>query len=393
MSYLARMIAVYSDSALCQTLQMAVISYNSKFLTVVFLLLIEDAIAQENDVIVSPSCSSQSCRTLSQTSSLTSSHLSLILLPGNHTLNSSLSFEDKATFSLKGMSGEITLVRCIHQSVNIQIQDSLRVSINEITFHGCNLLISDSNYVNVSNTRIMNAFDRVLRVYDSSNVTIDQSNFNNNNQTSVYYGILELSRSKNFAITRSNFTNNSIFYLGAVYTRQSRGFISCCNFTNNTVTERFGGIVVLGDDSLVYVTNSTFLRNDIIDGSIVRFFGRAASAVIISSVFWFNILGSYGSAVATSVLYRGSATVLASEFYHLTAGFSIRTRQQNNDIVIIGCNVFHSNSTVRYSDIIDSHVQILSDNSNGCSRYAIGENGVCTGSNCEGTYNITHFWM
>ena len=263
---------------------MAVIPCGSKyFLTVVILILTQEAIAQESDVIVSPSCSSQSFRTLSQTPSLTSSHLSLILLPGNHIVNSSLSFENKATFSLEGVSEETTFVRCTinsvqnDRSVNIQIQASSRVSINKITFHGCNLSISDSNNINVSNTRFLNAYNCVLMVNDGSNITIDRSYFFNNYQViGIHDGILDLRRSNNFAITRSNFTSNVVFpvHSGVISTERSAGFISCCNFTNNTVMDLYGGMVRLKDESLVFVTNSTFLSNNFLEfgGSAILVF-------------------------------------------------------------------------------------------------------------------------
>ena len=179
---------------------MAVILCESKyFLIMVILMLIQEAIAQED---VSPSCSSQSCRTLSQIPSLTSSHLSLILLPGNHTINSSLSFVNKTDISLKGIYGEVTFVRCTINdgSVNIQFQGSSRVSIKKITFHRCSLSIFDSNNINASNVRLLNAYNRVLWIYNSFNITIDRSHFDSNQEGC---DVLKLSRSKNFAITRS----------------------------------------------------------------------------------------------------------------------------------------------------------------------------------------------
>ena len=45
-----------------------------------------------------------------------------------------------------------------------------------------------------------------------------------------------------------------------------------------------------------------------------------------------------------------------------------------------------STLTVTDNRNLDRNVQVLSDNSIGCSRYAIGEAGVCTSPNCEGMY-------
>ena len=379
---------------------MAVIPCGSKyFLTVVILILTQEAIAQESDVIVSPSCSSQSFRTLSQTPSLTSSHLSLILLPGNHSINSRLSFVNKTAFSLEGVSEETTFVRCTinsvqnDRSVNIQIQRSSRVSINKISFHGCNLSISDSNNINVSNTRFLNAYNCVLMVYNGFNITIDLSRFSNNYQViGIHDGILDLRRSKNFAITRSNFTNNVVIpvYSAVISTEHSVGFISCCYILNNTVMESYGGMVRIQDESLVFVTNSTFLNNNFLEfgSSVILVFSSTASATVISSIFRFNTADRYGSAIRTHS--TGNATVLACEFSHNRAGrngYSIKTFNYDSDI-LIGCSQFHNNSNTddtAYRDL-DSNVQVLSNNSIGCSRYAIGEAGVCICPNCEGMY-------
>ena len=234
--------------------------------------------------------------------------------------------------------------------------------------------ISDSNNVNISNTRFLNAYNRVLRVYNSSNLTIDRSQFSHNYRFVAYDCILEL-RSKNFAITRSNFTNNVAIhsYSDVINTRQSVGFISCCNFTNNSV-KSYGAIIELSGHSLV--TNSTFLSNNLTGYSdVIR-----SPATVISSVFQFNTLGNHGSVISL----RAHGSVLASELSHNRAGrygHSIDVYSQGNNV--ISCNQFHNNSNTDNRDL-DSSARVLNNNSIGCGRYAIGEDGVCTNPNCEG---------
>ena len=115
-------------------------------------------------------------------------------------------------------------------------------------------------------------------------------------------------------------------------------------------------------------------------------FSSTASVTVISSVFRFNTPGRHGGTILTH--RTGNATVLASEFSHNRAGsrgYSIKTHDYDSNIVI-GCSQFHNNSNTddtAYRDL-DSNVQVLSNNSIGCSRYAIGEAGVCTSPNCEG---------
>ena len=391
---------------------MAVIPCGSKFFVImVIVLLMQEAIAQENDdVIVSPSCSSQSCRTLSQTPSLTSSHLSLILLPGNHTISSTLSFRNEATFFLEGVSRETTFVICTDinvqyrysVNVNIEIRGSVRVSISNITFQGCNLSISRSNNIDVSNTRFLNAYNRVLGVYNSFNIKIDRSHFDYNHIVSDHYSILALI-SKNFAITQSKFTNNvvSTSYSSVFNTGWSVGVISCCNFTNNSVMDTSGQILRLWGGSLV--TNSTFLSNNLMEFGEVIAFSGSSPATVISCVFRFNILGSFGSVIFIhgTVLASHNAihgTVLASEFSHNVIHGTVSASESSHNgghlidswqsNTVIGCSQFHNNSNTDNRDF-NSHVQLLSNNSIGCSRYAIGEDGVCTGSNCEGMHRLS----
>ena len=252
--------------------------------------------------------------------------------------------------------------------------------------------IVDSNNINVSNNQFLNAYNSVLRIYNSFNVTIDRSHFNKNSyQINVLHdGILELRSCKNFSVTRSNFTNNVIapIHSAVINIERSMGLISCCNFTNNSLLKAFGGVVKLWFESLVFVTNSTFSRNNFNfsewEGSAINLFSSSTSATVISSVFRFNTFGRSGGAL--SVHRDSNATVLASEFSHNRAGrygHSIMTHSNRNSIVI-GCNHFHNNSNTDGTDLLDSNVQVLRNNTIGCSRYAIGEDGVCTNLNCEG---------
>ena len=167
------------------------------------------------------------------------------------------------------------------------------------------------------------------------------------------------------------------------------GIISCCNFVNNSVNGRDSAIVRLNSESFVYVTNSTFLNNHVLeqdhyDGSVILL-ESTTSATVISCVFRFNTAARrFGGGVILTINRASNATVLASEFSHNRAasyGYSIRTSSDNT---VVGCSQFHNNSNTDdsfYRDL-DSDVQVLYI---GCSRYAIGEEGVCTSSNCEGT--------
>ena len=106
------------------------------------------------------------------------------------------------------------------------------------------------------------------------------------------------------------------------------------------------------------------------------------AVTVISSVFQFNTFGRSGAAIY--LRGNGNASVVASEFSHnraISYGYSIKNERHSN-IVYEGCNQFHNyHYTVNRRNLY-GNVQLLSIN---CSRYAHGQDGVCTSPNCKGT--------
>lgn len=285
--------------------------YNYKNLIVTLLLfVIELQFVAALSITVSPST------TVSDINLPSSQSLSIVFLPGNHNLESILTIENRADLSLTGTQG-VTSITCstMHRrSSNLRINRVASITIKNINFIGCNVQVTRSNNTDITLVTFHNNTYGALEFSTCFNVSIDQSEFKNN-QDSAFGGVLELSTTSGFAVSRSSFTNNSVSsFAGVVGADNSTGYISCCNFYNNSARS-FGGIIKSDRASLIYVTNSSFTRNQVSSfGGVILLDSDGDRVSVISSVFTYNNAGTFGGIINIDGI--GSAVVVASAFSH-----------------------------------------------------------------------------
>lgn len=339
-------------------------------------------IVHAQKITVSPSCSSFSCVTLPELelNIPSSGSVALVLLPGVHaSFPSRLTIGGRANFSITGTPDD-TIINCTAQrSQNLLLQEISSIVFKDIIFKGCNIEIRNSNNTKISQCVFANGTNGALEFSNSFGISIDQSIFTNNRDSS-FGGVIEISRSRNFVITRSNFTNSDVSSFGSVIGAQnSTGYISCCKFRNNSV-DSFGGIVKTESGSIVFVTNSSFIENraDSFGGVILSESGTE-SVTLISCVFKFNILSSFGGVVK---LEAGVGNVLASAFSHNRAGSFGGTIAGEGPVKIaVVCNQFLNTTanSLRRGAVTEEQT------SEACGeQYALGEEGICLHGECEG---------
>lgn len=339
-------------------------------------IVISLAVGHARLITVSPNCpTSSSCVTLPNLVLPSSGNVSIVLLSGVHSFESSLTIQNRASVSITGTPGE-TIVNCATQrSENLRLSRISNILIRGITFEGCNFDVVRCNNTNIRRSSFVNGTNGALEFSNCFNISIDRSSFTSNRDSS-FGGVIEISSSKKFAITRSNFTNNYVSSFSAVIdvTSASSGFISCCNFHNNSAGA-FGGVVKTESDSVIFVTNSSFTENQVdAFGGVVIGDSGAESVTVISCVFAFNRADSFGGALK---MEDGIANVLASDFSSNRAGgFGGAIVVDRSGQVDVDCTHFFNNSRTHFYTGRNSILSV--QNTSTCvARYALGAAGIC----------------
>ena len=90
--------------------------------------------------IQNTSCPQQPCLTLSQKtdySTRNSTNITLLFLPGNHSLNGKLSFTNLDSFSMLKCNAQTVTVTCTSQSGSFEISQATTVSVKGLQIIGC----------------------------------------------------------------------------------------------------------------------------------------------------------------------------------------------------------------------------------------------------------------
>lgn len=131
---------------------------------------------------VSPSCdrSSMPCVTLAQYSPSTSDNITMILIPGDHTLMSLVRFENREYVSIQGQNSARTVITC---SRSISLIDFEFLRVNTISLKN---LVLVHCYVTIVGARNLNSVsiyyvsflgqDQRLTIMSCNNVSISYSN-------------------------------------------------------------------------------------------------------------------------------------------------------------------------------------------------------------------------
>ena len=303
-----------------------------------------------------------SCLTLQDFASISgklpkNSHL--ILLQGNHSLDTDLSLSRIDTLSL----------------VSDTISNSLMVSVT------CNSLakfqLREVTTVTISGIKFVNCVDNYL--YAVKNFTIVDSIFTLSDNSRQIVGTGFIMITTNFHARRVLFTlfqgqqwqmyqklnEEHVISGGAlIISSYSNATIFDCEFTENTAA--IGGAIFVEYSSIVNITKCNFSENMVNCSGIscgcggVLFSNSGSKVVVIDSIFANNTVGptSSGNNGGVFALYNGATEIYQSDFFGNTVAFGGGIVVCETSFVHIESSRFFSNYAVRggvlyteYSDV------------------------------------------
>ena len=261
------------------------------------------------------------CFTLSQyamkTSSYFASNSTLILLPGNHSLDLELSIQNITFLSIVQYSFisetvyiSDTFITC-HQSARFMFVNINIVSIRGLTFLGCmntNVTFVKEFEMEDCSLHGQGSNGTGLDLYMVRSVVITRSSFSSNTGSKVWDPFFDEGGSPvggamitikcNVTISNSTFSNNAASgWGGAVYAKITPITFHSCTFNNNSATDNGNGGAVYSKLGPVTVIDSTFINNTVI-GAGGAIFTMFCYVSINNSEFYNNTAGAGGAVVA-----------------------------------------------------------------------------------------------
>ena len=239
-------------------------SHSLAHLPLVFLLVYAD-IAYSKVHYITPSLDGpcpqySSCLTFSQFANDSRSietDISLLFLPGNHTLDQELSLAQVNNFSMaKGeLENEMVFVECSTHSGRFHISDTIYVSIKDLHFIGCGSnIVSQVKWLTIADSTFQDVYDSntVLMLNEVSNATIVRSSFLSNSlhypnitqksstlenyiffQLSIPSGVIHTAFS-NISVISTKFMYNRAEKGGALVANSSSLYLARCTYNNNS---------------------------------------------------------------------------------------------------------------------------------------------------------------
>ena len=296
-------------------------------LSLVFLLMYaEFACSKVHYITPSPDglCpQNSSCFTLSQFATDLRSNetdISLLFLPGNHTLDRELSLA-QVNISMRkgGLHNETVFVECLTRLGRFHISDTIFVSVKDLHFIGCgNNIVSQVKWLTITRSTFQDVQDRhtVLVLNEVSNGTIVKSSFLSNSlhypTTTVFFPLISgmlnyvyIQRStpsgvlhtvcSNISVISSKFSHNKADIGGALVAHNSSLYLARSLYSNNTAN--FGGVMVT-TRSTINMDNNTFTNNTALWSSGVTV--TYNDTFTISSTTYTDNSAGYGGGVVTT---------------------------------------------------------------------------------------------
>ena len=374
------------------------------------LLLVKSHFASSLVYHIAPSsqCPEESCVTLNQLASSASIHpesnLTLVLLPGHHSLNQTISISYQNELQVYTSDGHSVEITCT-ESANLYLHNINRVQISGVKLTGC----KGSRFESISQVFIENltftghrSSGAALELTQIGLASISSSRFVSNtagtDQNSIelferlksddlnYDNIDSYARvggallvtSSNVYIAECLFKANSAQVGGAIYSRNASNVtIAYSNFTQNHAvhhdadTPTPGGVMVADSGCVVSIHNSSFWNNT--DSGVIVL--ESAKALVRKTTFAENSCKGYGGVLA---MYESTLEVENSTFYKNRAqivGGAIHAVEFSN--VSIYESVFDRNEAA-YGGVINikTHSKVNLRNSVFTSNEAIQLGGV-----------------
>ena len=294
-----------------------------------------------------------SCFTLSQfaaNSSNNETDLSLIFLPGYHTLEQELLLNHGYNFSISKYShdNESVFVECISQLGRFDISEAVSVSITSLHFIGCGSnRISQVTWLTIADSTFQGVIDKNTVLVLSEVVKADIV------QTWFLYNTLTHHDDKSRVDFNIVFEAlNYVYHLqntssGVLYTAFSNASIVSCRFMYNRAD--IGGALVARNSSL-HIDKSTHNCNTAnFGGTIVT---SGSTIVINNSIFSNNSAQSGGVMLSFNDSFNIASTTFSENFADKSAGVIMTI--SDSSFTINNCN-FTSNSAYRGGVIYSYH--------------------------------------
>ena len=292
------------------------------------------------------------CLTLSQfaaNSSKYSGHISLILLPGNHTLNRELTLSGADNFSMASQGNKTVMIECPSQYEQFIVNETTFATIKALRFIGCGgntvtrveeLVVEDTIFQGVEGegrgTALVLNEVNFTKIRECSFISNTPGNNSERHRVGefirdpsvlwhlrlkeddlVSVGGALLTTSSNVSVTKTKFVHNEAEIGGVLLAYKSMISISQCTY--NYSRALYSGGVMATVESSVDIDNSTFSQN-----LVIHEYSIPSGGVIDTSGGSFNITCStfnnnsaaYGGVMHTS---GGSFNITSSTFYNNSA--------------------------------------------------------------------------
>ena len=330
-------------------------------------------------------CVEDPCTTLSQFATNSSkyqghneSDVSLIFLPGNHTLDRQLSLTHVYNFSLTKYSSDNVnvFIKCINQTGRFNISNTTTVSIEHVHFIECgenrlahvqHFLLQDAvfqgvesrgralelknvSYALIESTKFTHGSDEIdnrcggaIHVSQSL-LYINNSTFSENNASCG--GALAVTNNSSFVIINSTFVSNNAEYYGAIFTLNCTFIIINSTFVNNSALQNSG--VLLTIQSAFRIMSSCFVHNTANNNGVLGAVSNSRFSIENSS-FANNSAAASGGVIAT---YSSIFTISASNFTNNSVNFSGGVTITYDSSFRITSSKFRDNSASKGGSVI-----------------------------------------
>ena len=391
-------------------------------------------------------CHKDPCLTLSQFAANSSSYtgqISVIFLPGNHTLNRELILSGADNFLMESQNSETVTIECLSQSERFIVNETTFAAIKGVHFIGCGentvstveelrvedttfqglegegrgsaLVLNDVNFTKIigclfeSNTPGANSQHHSVGEFIRDQGVLVSLRLGQNDRVSV--GGALLITSSNVSVTNTKFVFNEAKIGGVLFAYKSFISISGCthsynralhggvvatvdstvdldssNFSQNTATfeDSSGGGVIATFEGSFNITNSTFNNNSAGHSGVIRTFG--GSFEIASSTFNNN-----------SAVYGGGVMVTSGGSFNITnSNFNNNSAAYNGGVIVTYRGSFEITSSTFSNNSADNHGGVMhtSDGSSNITNTTFNNNsannngGVMVTSG--GSFDISH---
>ena len=322
-----------------------------------------------------------SCLTLSQfaaNSSHNETDMSILFLPGNHTLDRALVLAHGHNFSISkyAKDNETVFVECTNHLGRIDIKDTTYASIKDINFIGCgNNRVSQVTWLTIANSTFQGVQNKstvlLMNEVDTANIVRSQFLYNTCekdsdliqfyllidelNQQNTSSGVIFIAFS-NVSIIGCRFMHNTADIGGALVAYKSNVYInkSACGYNR----ANFGGFMVTSGSS-IDIDNSTFTHNSAQDsGGVIVTHNDWVSINSTSGSSSFNISNCNFTSNSASV---GGVIVSAGDFSFTISNSNFTSNSAKNGGAVemsgasltITNSIFHNNSATSIGGVID----------------------------------------